>query len=409
MAGTKKAGPITLALGLIILGVILLLSNITGTGILTAVLKFWPILLIGLGAEYFVRSYINKKEYGSEADTRFSPATVVIILLMVMLGYTGQLAVGLLKNQDINTFISEAIAGDRYSYNKDFKSEAIDVKAGITSIKLDGLSGKIDLVPSIDGKFYAEAHMTGWGPTESEARRRAEMFKIDIRDGDVINIYQGQRLGTNFRRPLTVTYRFMIPKGINVWADGEGPISADNIEANLTIKSANEDVTLRNIKGDVSFEGENSQATFEGINGNLDLRSGSGKVFIKDAAKNIHADNDNSNIEIISTKPVSSNYTVNTLNGYIVLKIPETSDAAVKAETATGKIRGNFKFKYEPGQPHHPNQPSQPSQPTQPDQPTQPSQPGIAGYGGTATLVLGSEKGLINLTTETGNIVIDKY
>lgn len=61
MAGNKKAGPVTLALSLIFFGFVLLTANFTGTGILTATLKYWPVLLIGLGAEYFIRSYLNRK------------------------------------------------------------------------------------------------------------------------------------------------------------------------------------------------------------------------------------------------------------------------------------------------------------------------------------------------------------
>ena len=399
MSGYRKAGPVTLALGLILAGCILLISNIKGYGIIGAALKFWPVLLIGLGAEYFIRSYLNKKKHGDEAETKFSLATVVVILLVALFGYVGQQAAGVFENQELKTIITEAIAGDRYSYKNEFRSKAIDVKPGITSIKLDGLNGRVDLVPSTDGKFHVEAGITGWGASESEARRKAEMYKIDIKEGDVINVYTGQQ-ATNSRRPLEVTYRFMIPKGVNVVVDSEGVIKADNIEANIKVKALNGEVTLRNIKGDISFEGDNGQATFENIDGNLESRLGSGKLYIKDVAKNIHVDNDNCNVEIVSSKPVGMNYAVNSLNGFIVLKVPEASNAAVKAETAAGKIRGSL---VEPGKL------TQPDQLAQPNQSGQPGQSRDQGPGGKASIVLGSGKGLINLTSETGNIVLDKY
>lgn len=418
MSNYRKAGPVTLAVGLILFGVILLASNISGNGITLTALKYWPILLIGLGAEYFIRSYLNKKKYGiEEAQTKFSLATVVIIILVTLLGYTGQKAAEILGNQDINAAINEVIAGDKFSYKNEFKSKAIDVKPGVTSVNLESLGGRINLVPSTDGKFHVEADITGWGPSQSEARRRTEMVKIEIKEGTVINVYSGQSQVTNSRRPLQVVYRFMIPKGINIVVDNEGLIRADNIEANLKIRTSDGKVVLRNIKGDVALEGDSGQVTMDVIDGNVESKLSSGKITIKDVSKNIHADNDDSNIEIISSKPVNSNYSINNRNGYIVLKVPESSNCIVKAETTQGKIRGSLNFRYEYSQPDkavpqsgQPGQPGQSGQPSiQSNQSEYPIQSVEQVPGGKATAVLGSGKNLITLTAETGNLVIDKY
>ncbi len=376
----RKAGPITLALGLIIFGTILFISNISGLGVLAAALKFWPILFVALGIEYFIRSFINRKNDESH-ETKFHLPTVIIILLITLTGYLGHELAGLFKDHELNALITEAVAGDRYSYQREYESKAIDVKPGITSVKMESLDGRVDLVPSSDGKFHIQAGITGWGPSEQEARRRAEMIKIEVKEGDLINVYTGQ--GINSRRPAVVVYRLSIPKGINVYLENEnGKIKADNLEANLVIKVQLGEVSLRNIKGNVSFSGENGQATFESINGSLETRLSAGKIFIKDISRDIRAYNDNSDIEISSSKPVSANYSIDNQNGFIVLKLPESSDASVKAETATGKIRGSLNVKFEPNQ---------------------------SGPGGKAAITLGTGKGSINLTTASGNIVIDKY
>ena len=394
----RKAGPITLALGLIIFGCILLISNIAGIGAMASVVKFWPLLLIGLGIEYFIRSYRNRKNGESEEETKFHLPTVIIIILAAFIVYTGQQVAALTKNNELSTLITEAIAGDSYSYKSEYESEAIDVKPGITSVKLDSLNARVDLVPSSDGKFHVQSAVTGWGPSEPEARRRAEMFKIDVKKGDVINVNGGQGQGIHSRRPLGVAYLLMIPKGINVYIENDmGQIKADNLEANLNIKAESAEVSVRGIKGNVFFEGENGQATFEAIDGNLETRLSSGKIFIKDVSKDIRAENDNSDIEISSSKPVYANYSINNYNGFIVLKIPEASDAVVTAKTETGKIRGSLNIKYEPNQPA-------PGQPV-PGQPV-PSEPGP---GGKAAITLGAGKGSINLITVSGNIIIDKY
>lgn len=383
MNKNRKAGPVTLAVGLILIGFMLLVANIQGYGVLEVTLKFWPIILIGLGAEYFVRAYLNKNNDNNEG-TKFHLPTLVIILLVTITGFMGQQVAGLFKNHELSNFITEAIAGDRYSYRSEYQSKVIDVKPGITSIILDGIEGKVDLVPSVDGKFHVQAGITGWGPSEIEAKRRAEMVRIDIKEGDVINVYGHQGARGNTRRPVEVAYRFMIPKGVNIHIESENGhnIKADNLEANLKIKAQFAKVSIRSIKGNVSYEGENGQATFESIDGNLETRLGSGKMFIKDVTKDFYANSDNCDMEIFSSKPVTAKYSINNLNGFIVLKLPETSDASLTAKTTIGKIRGSLNVKHETGEP---------------------------GQGVTASVVLGSGKGAIDLTTESGNIVMDKY
>lgn len=420
MSKSIKAGPVTLAVALILIGFILLVGNVIGGGIVLTALKYWPVLLIGLGAEYFIRTYSNKKKYGTdEVQTKFSLAIIVFILVVSLLGYTGQKAAEILWNQDIKSVVTEMFAGERFSYTNEFRSKAIDVKPGLSTINLEDLDGRIDLVPSADGKFHVEADITGWGPSQSEAQRRTEMFKINIKEGPVINVYSGKTQVSNSKRSLEVVYRFMIPKGISITVDNQRLIRADNIEANLKIRLSNGDVVLRNIKGNVAFEGDAAQVTLDGIAGSVESTLSSGKLFLKNVSGNVHVDSDDSNIEIINSMPINSNFSIKSLNGYIVLKVPESSNALIKAETVKGKLRGSLKYKYEAGRPDRaagngefsqPGQQNQDGLPAnQPNQDSQQNQSEEQVRGGSATAVLGSGKGIINLTTETGNIVIDKY
>ncbi len=400
MAENKKAGPVTLALGLIFFGFGLLMFNFFGPGILAAALKYWPVLLIGLGAEYFTRSYLNRKN-NPDAGTRFHLPTVFIILLAAVIGYAGQQAAGLYKNQELGGFISEAIAGGNFDYQYNFESKPLVVKPGVTKVKIDAMQGRIDLAPSQDGKLQVRARIIAWGPSEEEAKKRAEAVKINVDEGEVIGISRAPEGNHNLRRHPVVSYRIMVPKGITIVTEKTaGDIKADNLEANLEIKDFTGDSNITGIIGNVALDGEYGQINFREIDGNVEIRTVSGEINIKDVTQNIQVANDHGRIEIAGTRPVSGNYSINTKNGDIMLRIPAASDATVLARTENGAINGTLNLKMEKLKENNTQHPAL-------DEETTGSTAHTAGAKG--IVKLSSGKGAINLSTENGNITVDKY
>lgn len=73
-----KVGSYTLALGLIALGTGLLAHNFNLIPA-PSVLRLWPLLLIGLGAEYFIRKITNRGD-----EIQFSIPSVVLIGLIIV-------------------------------------------------------------------------------------------------------------------------------------------------------------------------------------------------------------------------------------------------------------------------------------------------------------------------------------
>lgn len=359
MAGNKKAGPVTLALGLIFFGCVLLIANFTGTGVLTTTLKFWPVLLVGLGVEYFIRGYINRKNSEGEG-ARFHFPTVIVILLVAFIGYSLQQATALFKNRELNSFVSEAIAGANYNYKHDFEYKPLTVRAGVTKVVIDNPRGKVDLAPSPDGKLHVRAHIVAWGPTEAEAKRRAEMVKVNIEEGDVINISRTPERNYNIRHPAEVAYRIMVPKGVSVATEkGVNDLRADSLDADLDIKA-------------------------------------DGSIVIRDAARNVLVASEGGRVDVSSNRPVKANYDITSKFGEITLRIPGNSDARVSARTQHGSIDGSLNLKTE--KLTGPNQAGPGHETAEPD--------GVSGVRGTVTL--GSGKGSINLNSENGNIIVEK-
>ena len=384
MHKNKKAGPVTLALGMILFGVILLISNFSGTGIFATALKYWPLLLIGLGVEYFVRSYLNSKK--EEGEAGFHLPTLIIILLIALGGYAGHQVTGILQSHDLNGVITEAVAGTKYSYKHEYKSNPITAAPG-TKIRIDDLGGQLDMVPGEGDKIYVEAEITGWGPTREEAKTRAEDFTVDISEGNVISISRSPQVNMfDFKRSPFVKYRIVVPAKVKVAVDNSsGGLRADNLEADMEINMEHGDLSLAGITGDVSVDGGYGRINVKDVTGNLDVRSSSGDINVHNVSGDMRLVMENGNVEISGTNPMTAKSYVTNQNGSTIVRIPEKSDVSVTAETKHGSISGSLKLDMEKSQ----NTPENP------------------GSGSKGTAVLGAGKGVISVTSDNGAIIID--
>ena len=78
-----KAGPITLASGLILGGAALLLYNFGAIPSLAWLWKISPLLLVGIGMEYFLKRLLN---HDPETEVRFSIASLLLIIVLILVG-----------------------------------------------------------------------------------------------------------------------------------------------------------------------------------------------------------------------------------------------------------------------------------------------------------------------------------
>lgn len=382
MSENKKAGPVTFAIGLIFFGVVLLISNFKGLGIFESTLKYWPVLLIGLGAEYFIRSYLNQKT-GSKESTKFHFPTVFVILLVALVAFCGQQVSGLLKNREIAGFINEAVAGTSYSYEQNFAGRSIDYNPQIAKLSLNNLNGKVNIEPSPNNKIEVNAAIVAWGPSPEEAKRRAEMVKIKIDEGTIINVTRLQDQIENVRRRAELVYHIKVPKGLKVEVYGTNDnVKADNLENDLYIESEAGEISALNIKGNVVYDGDYGSTKFRNISGDLTVKFESGNVNISDVTGNIKADSENGKIDVNSSQPVQKNYRVHNESGQIKLSLPVTSNVTVSANTQNGQISGTMKLKMKENSPE--------------------------AHDSSGTAVLGKGEGSVDLSNENGSIVIDQ-
>lgn len=78
---TKRVGTISMALVLILFGIILLLSQFAIISAFELFIKLWPFILIILGLEILYYAYVSKEEVKIRYDI-FSIVTVIFILVI---------------------------------------------------------------------------------------------------------------------------------------------------------------------------------------------------------------------------------------------------------------------------------------------------------------------------------------
>lgn len=382
MSENKKAGPITFAIGLIFFGIVLLISNFKGLGIFESTLKYWPVLLIGLGVEYFVRSYLNQKR-GNQESTRFHFPTVFVVLFVASIAFCGQQVSELLKDHEIDGFIREAVAGTSYNYEHNLEGRSIEYTPQTVKLSLNDLNGKVNIEPSSNNRIEINATIIGWGPSPVEAKRRAEMVKIKINEGQIINITRLKDQIENIRRPAEVVYYLRVPKGLKVEMYGSsGSVKADNLENDLYIESESGETSASNIKGNVKYEGDFGSAKFRNISGDLSVKLGAGDVNIDSIAGNLKVDSESGKIEIRSSQPVQKNYKVHNESGETKISLAGTSNVTVSANTQNGRISGTLRLKMKENSPES--------------------------HASSGTAVLGKGEGTVDLSNENGSIVINQ-
>lgn len=118
-----KVGSITLAVSLVIIGILMLVYNFNMLEAPGVIWKLWPLLLIGVGVEYFVRKLLSKQDM----DVQFHIPSILLIVLIILIGSVANM----LYSVGVGDLIEGNVFNNRESYNHTWQSEPIDVAAGL--------------------------------------------------------------------------------------------------------------------------------------------------------------------------------------------------------------------------------------------------------------------------------------
>lgn len=323
---TIKSGSYTLALGLIALGAGLLGANV---GILQvpAVLRLWPLLLIGLGLEYFIRKLAAR---GNEVQFSL-PSTVVIILLAGALAAANALS-GLIPGK----LMEEGFWwGQRSEYQRQWQGDPVSLEKG-AFLEVENKLGEVEIIPSPDDRLHLSARITGKGPNPGAARAAAENMRVVVESGKITRVYTDQDRNTLAR------LRLEIPKGLKVKvSDDMGSITARGISAeSLELKTSMGRVEAEGVTGSIDAASRMGEVSLKEISGDITAETSMGRVNIVNPAGVVSAVSKNGSVSLSSDRPLNGKYSLRSDLGQVTLRLPRSSDLRIQAVTEHGGISG---------------------------------------------------------------------
>jgi hypothetical protein len=370
MTQKVKAGPVTLALGLVAIGLGMLVYNFGGFLSPQSLWKFWPLLLICLGLEYFIRKIRNK-----DSEVVFHVPSTLLIGAVIVTG----VFINAISSANMNSVLDDIFFKERVSFTRQWQAEPFTPAEG-TRVAIENENGTLRIGKSEDSNIHVTAEIMSFGPTEEKARLEAESKEVYIEKGPVTRIVAGYgSMSRNFSR--AVNLRVDLPLGLIISVDvSDGEVEVDNAEGQFTIRTENGAVTARDLDGSLEVSSENGRITAEGISGNISAVTENGKINIKNPAADVAAVSQNGAVELASDIPLDKNYLLQNEEGALRLRLPVTSNLEIEARTNNGSITGLGSDKS--------------------------SDPALRG---SDRLKLGTGKGSARLITDNGSIVVNAY
>lgn len=314
--GIYKAGPITLALGLVIGGFVLLFYNFGVIGSLEWLWKLWPVLIIGIGVEYFVKRVLIRKE-----EVHIHVPSLLLILLLIISGGVFYAATNIASN--ISSFMGGIpFHQTKLSYSRSWEAEPVEIKAGDKLI-INNKVGLIKLLPAEGNELNVYA--TVKAPETGSSRQLAEKLNPDVKreDGQVyITVPEIDNIESGYVDNYVVTdLKVIVPAGVDVQIESDaGRVKADNMDINLIVAGATGTIELSEIKG------------------NIKATNSTGVIDVANPGGNVLLENNTGTIELSSNRPLTGNYSIKNNTGKVNLNLPKESDLVINAETSTGRV-----------------------------------------------------------------------
>ena len=330
----------------------LLLYNLGVIPSLAWLWKLSPILLVGVGLEYFLKRMLNRDP---EIEVRFSGGSIALIILLLLVGGLYSTAVGIAGSNG-NVLDSLLWSWNGQTYVRTLETKPLVVQDG-DKLVVDDPLGRIDLTPSSDNQLAVRALIRS--PEGGPAREQADRASVEVtRSGNQIFV----RVPANSLNSISYDLEIKAPPKLDASiTSNTGAVFASDLQGSLEIRANTGKVDL------------------ERIGGNIHLQNDTGSVRILDPGGDVTAKTGSGSLAFSARQGVSGKYDLEAGTGKISFDVPATSDLAINASSDTGSISVSGLNGGEPGR---------------------------KGIGNTFAAKLGNGKGLANLWVGTGTIRI---
>lgn len=306
----RKVGTITLALGLITAGAVLFAQNFLNITV-REFLKYWPVLLIGLGIEMIIYMLINNNtEEKFKIGVDGLCVTLIIILAIISRGsavFSGEFPFSF--NGDDKKIVNNV----RYKsevkekYNKDGVSSSYKV----SNVVVYNNIGDILVVDSTTDSIKIEADITVKCNNKDDAREYIGRV-IEIEEGitTTISTLEAEAIYRDAYSNAVVDFTIYVPSTSDIEiVEKFGDVSVEDFTGNAIIDNKYGSTTVNKISGEVKVDCAFGSVDLQDVDGKVSVETKNGKIDVKNLGSDaeletafgaIEAENVNGDIKAIS-------------------------------------------------------------------------------------------------------------
>lgn len=280
MAGYRqRSSGIFSGLVLVAVGALLLLHNYRGLDLGDALLRWWPLILIFLGAiKLYDRAVTGRS--GDARPARITGGEVLLVigmltLLSCVVAY--DYAKGVVRGR-----IPWEMTGDSYPFDLDVPPMTVPPNSRIT---IHGGHGDLTIrsTDASEIRVNGKKNVHGW--SEDEAQRRGAAVSVEVvKNGDGYEVHpagsgandSGIAIDMDIQVPKKSQVVVRNDKGDITVSDMAAPVSLTNTNGDVEVRNTNADVTIEMHKGDVKVSDTRGDVKISGRGGQVDVASATG-------------------------------------------------------------------------------------------------------------------------------------
>jgi DUF4097 and DUF4098 domain-containing protein YvlB len=335
----KKVGIFPLAITLIVLGVSIVLTKLTGTDWFGKALSLWPLVLIAIGAE--IVWWQSRSRSGDGPGWKLDGKSIFLLTLVLVISgifHTIGSVASSLSKEGLWGFIR---SWDQHGpslkvplFDQDLALEEAD------SIYIENSLGKLRVEGVEGSRAHLKAEASVNTTDQQDAEARAKNIKIEVVQGKQAKIVvndEGFRGVNGLLRP-SVNLVLQVPKKMAV----SSKTNAGEVEvAGVAEVNAETDVgrvSVQKIAGNAKVRSHAGEIEAHDV-GAADLQSDMGRIEVKEVKGNVKVKSNAGAIEVATSSPVGGNWDLQTDMGAIDIQFPEQSSVRFEGQTDMGSIR----------------------------------------------------------------------
>lgn len=375
-----KAGRYTAAILLIAVGVGLLLDKTTGSNVLEELVRYWPVLLIAIGAEYLL---LNFRTRSGERKIRFDFGGIILAVVISVV------VVGFVQGKPFFEQFSingnwDLFSGKRYEKEVEF----FEVNAGTTRLLVTNPNGDVSIVAGDGDRVTVKSTVFVVVAKKEKARQIANDSRTVVTQGSTMTIKaEGETYRTFFgmERKARMDLQITIPRGLELdyeldmkngdieiadlsaanelkAVSSNGDVMLHRVHASAELKSSNGDMIVQDLYGDARVRTSNGDIVLRRVDGHAHVHTSNGDIIITELAGHVEAETSNGDINvqgnlldtevksmngdiIIRSAQVEGDWNVKTSNGDVVVYVPESGHFQVDGRSSRGDVITDLSLK----------------------------------------------------------------